>query len=193
MTLPPVRRPRDAVDDILSQWAQQRPDLDLRPMGPIGRLKRCAALLDARLQEGFSPFGLSGWEFDMLAALRRAGAPYQLSPTALFSTLMVTSGTMTHRLKQLEAAGWITRVAHPGDARSTLVQLTRKGLLLVNRAVAAHVENEHRILAALPAATVAGLDDALAALLQTLEPAATTAPDAGDSPPDDLYEKDSAS
>ena len=55
------------------------------------------------------------------------------------------------------------------DARSLLVQLSPKGLALIDRAVAAHVENEHRILAPLKAADLAALDSQLSALLQVLE------------------------
>ena len=90
-------------------------------MGPIGRIKGCAVLLERRLDETFAEFGLSRWEFDMLATLRRSGAPYCLAPTTLFSTLMVTSGTMTHRMAKLEAQGWIERLPNPADARSSLV------------------------------------------------------------------------
>jgi DNA-binding MarR family transcriptional regulator len=163
------RRP-DAVDAILAQWRRERPDLDVRPMATIGRVKRCAALLQRRLDETFAQFGLSFWEFDVLATLRRSGAPYRLAPTALFATLMISSGTMTHRLKGLEAAGLVKRVANEADARSLLVQLTAKGLALIDRAVAAHVQNEHRILAPLEPAELAALDLHLAALLRVLEP-----------------------
>lgn len=162
-------RQHDAVDVILEQWRRERPDLDPAPMGPIGRLKRCAALLEGRLEAGFASYGLSVWEFDMLAALRRSGSPYRLSPTELFSTLMVTSGTMTHRLKRLETRGWIERLPNEEDARSMLVQLTRKGLALINRAVESHLDNERRLLAALPAESLAALDAQLSALLLTLE------------------------
>lgn len=163
------KRPRDAVDVILAQWARERPDLDASPMGPIGRLTRCATLLEQRLDAGFGPFGLSFWEFDMLATLRRAGAPYRLSPTDLFSALMVTSGTMTHRIKRLETKGLIQRVPNAQDARSMLVQLTRKGLALIDRAVEAHVENERKIVSALPAPVLAELNAHLSALLLALE------------------------
>ena len=138
-------------------------------MGPIGRIKGCAVLLERRLDETFAEFGLSRWEFDMLATLRRSGAPYCLAPTTLFSTLMVTSGTMTHRMGKLEAQGWITRRPNPDDARSSLVQLTPEGLALIDRAVEAHVANEHRILAPLKAADLAALDARLALLLAALE------------------------
>jgi DNA-binding MarR family transcriptional regulator len=105
----------------------------------------------------------------MLATLRRAGAPYRLSPTGLFSTLMVTSGTMTHRLKRLETSGFIQRVPNEQDARSMLVQLSHKGLALINRAVEVHVEHERQLLSAMPAGALADQDSHLSTLLQTLE------------------------
>ncbi|MDR3396773.1 MAG: MarR family transcriptional regulator [Pandoraea sp.] len=159
----------DAVDSILAQWHRERPDLDVSPMGVIGRLKRCAALVQQQLDATFAEFDMSGWEFDMLATLRRSGAPYRLAPTALFSTLMVTSGTMTHRLQRLEARGWIARVANPDDARSLLVQLTDAGFALIERAVEAHVANEHRMLAPLTKASLADIESGLSAWLRALE------------------------
>ena len=123
----------------------------------------------AGLEAGLAAFGLRLWEFDMLAALRRAGAPYCLSPTQLFSTLMVTSGTMTHRLRRLEMQGWIERIPNAQDARSMLVQLTAAGQALIDRAVEAHVDNERQLLACLPAQALSELDDALSMLLRTLE------------------------
>lgn len=164
-----IERPRDSVDLILGQWHRERPDLDVTPMGPIGRVRRCAALLQKALDATFSEFGLSSWEFDVLATLRRSGAPYCLAPTALFSALMVTSGTMTHRLQRLEASGLVARVANCDDARSTLVKLTPAGLALIDRAVEKHVDNEHRILAGIAPAELQALDVHLAALLTVLE------------------------
>lgn len=160
----------DKVDVILEQWAREMPVLDLGPMGVIGRLKRCAALMQRRLDATFEEFGLGGWEFDVLATLRRSGKPYQLAPTALFSQLMVTSGTMTHRLQSLEARGWVARAPNPADARSMLVQLSPAGLELIERAVTRHVENEKNIMAPLGAGGSAALDAQLRKLLAMLEP-----------------------
>ena len=162
-------RPPDHVDTILAQWARERPDLDASPMGPIGRIKRCAALLEQRLEECFARFGMTMWEFDVLASLRRSGSPFRLTPTALFSTLMVTSGTMTHRMKSLETRGLVQRLPNPQDARSMLVQLTAQGLELIDRAVEAHLDNEREMLAPMPAAELAALDARLSQLLRALE------------------------
>jgi DNA-binding MarR family transcriptional regulator len=159
----------DAVDRILSQWQRERPDLDCRPMGPIGRLKRCAMLLEPRVEAAFVKHSLVRWEFDMLATLRRAGEPFVLSPTQLFSTLMITSGTMTHRLKALEKRGLITRLSNPQDARSMLVALTPEGRRLIDEAVETHVANEHQLLAGLSDTQRQQLDEALRVFMRLLE------------------------
>lgn len=159
----------DAVDRILEQWKRERPDLDCSPMGPIGRLKRCAMLLEPRVEAAFIRHDLVRWEFDMLATLRRAGEPFTLSPTQLFSTLMITSGTMTHRLKALEKRGFIHRLANPQDARSMLVALTPEGRERIDLAVETHVENERQLLAGLSAEQRQRLNDALTVLMRLLE------------------------
>jgi DNA-binding MarR family transcriptional regulator len=166
-----TERARDAVDAILEQWRQERPDLDVSAMGTIGRINRCAALLRRKLEETFATFDLTSSEFDVLATLRRSGAPYCLAPTALFSALMITSGTMTQRIKGLETRGLVRRVNNDEDARSNLVQLSPTGLALIDRAVTAHVANEHRILASIKAADLAALDLRLSRLLLSLESA----------------------
>ncbi|MCW1876296.1 MarR family transcriptional regulator [Erwinia sp. INIA-01] len=168
MDVPMKNREHDAVDAILQQWLRERPDLDASPMGPIGRINRCAALLQQKLETAFARFDLSMWEFDMLAALRRSGEP-SLSPTELFSTLMVTSGTMTHRLKRLETRGFIERVPNAQDARSMLVKLTESGRELIDRAIEEHIENERQILSGLSSNALSDLDNSLSAFLRTLE------------------------
>ncbi|MFB2833253.1 MarR family winged helix-turn-helix transcriptional regulator [Floridanema evergladense] len=105
----------DPVDTILAQWQTERPDLDVSPMGIIGRMGRLTKHLERALQAVFSDFDLQGGEFDVLATLRRSSQPYQLSPTMLFNTLMISSGTMTHRIDRLEQAGLVQRIPDPGD------------------------------------------------------------------------------
>jgi DNA-binding MarR family transcriptional regulator len=140
---------RDHVDLILEQWRRELPELDVNPMGVVGRISRLAQLAQDQLEPVFAEYGLNGGEFDVLAALRRSGVPFRLTPTALGQSLMVTSGGMTKRLKSLEAAGLVSRTPHRVDRRSSLVQLTPRGKKLVETVVAAHVENERRLLASL--------------------------------------------
>jgi DNA-binding MarR family transcriptional regulator len=154
----------DPVDQILAQWLRERPDLDVSPMGIIGRMGRLSKHLERAIQVTFSEFGLTIAEFDVLAALRRFGQPYQLSPTELFQTLMVSSGTMTHRIDRLEQAKLVKRIPDPNDRRGTLIQLTDEGFDVIEKAVEAHVTNEHRVLNALEQSE----REALAGLLRKL-------------------------
>ncbi|EAR61650.1 MarR family winged helix-turn-helix transcriptional regulator [Neptuniibacter caesariensis] len=161
----------DAVDLIVDQWKNERPELNSELMGIPGRIKRSSALVQHKLEKTFAEYGLNYWEFDVLATLRRAGSLYSLAPTALFSTLMVTSGTMTHRLKGLEKRGLIARTANPEDARSMLVELTEEGFQLIDKAVTAHTENLERILSPLTEDEQQQLDNALRKILSLLEDA----------------------
>jgi len=161
--------PRDRVDDILAQWARARPDLDATPMGVVGRLSRLARHMERAMEGVYAAHGLSGWGFDVLASLRRAGPPYRLTPTALYHATLVTSGAMTHRLARLERTGLIARLPNPGDRRSSLVALTPRGREVVDAAVAAHLADEDRLLAPLDAEERAALARSLRALLTPFE------------------------
>lgn len=164
-----MERRNDSVEVLLDQWRRERPDLDADVMGPIARLQRCATLVQKRLEKTFSQFGITIQEFDVLAALRRSGAPYRLKPTEIFSLLMITSGTMTNRLNRLETTGLIHRLPDQQDARSTLAQLTPKGLEIIDRVMVAHVENERELLGLLDEPSILALDVSLSRLLVALE------------------------
>ncbi|AMD00600.1 MarR family winged helix-turn-helix transcriptional regulator [Halomonas chromatireducens] len=156
------------VKQAIAQWQQEMPDLDLLPMEVVGYLKTMQSLTQERLQAFFKEYGLQAGEFDVLATLRRSGAPYRLGPTQLFETLMISSGGMTSRLDRLEKAGLIRRSPNPEDRRGTLVSLTEEGLALMNRMVPRHVENEARMLAALSREEQRALSELLGKLLEGL-------------------------
>jgi DNA-binding MarR family transcriptional regulator len=149
---------------VLEQWRREAPELDRSPMGVVGRISRLAQLLQAELEPIFAAHGVNGGEFDVLAALRRAGRPYRLTPTELSKALMVTSGGMTKRLTALEGRGLIRRAPDPNDGRSTTVSLTREGKRLVDATLPEHVANEQRLLGELSNRERAEL----ASLLETL-------------------------
>jgi DNA-binding MarR family transcriptional regulator len=159
----------DPVDAILAQWGRERPDLDVSPMDAIGRMARLSKHLERSIQSTVSEFGLNPGEFDVLATLRRAGQPYRLSPTELFNAMMVSSGTMTHRIDGLEQAGLVKRIPDPGDRRGTLIELTDQGLSLSEPAVEAHVANAHRMLSALEESERTALAQLLRKLLISFE------------------------
>ena len=160
----------DAVDRIVAQWAVERPDLDSSPMAVVGRIHRAADLLDAALRPPFAEEGLGNGDFDVLASLRRAGAPYRLTPSDLTASMMVTSGAVTKRIDRLEAMGLVSRSVAEHDARSRLVELTPAGVAVVDRVVEKHWANEERLLAALTRDQRDALEAGLRTLLLSLEP-----------------------
>ncbi|WP_109420046.1 MarR family winged helix-turn-helix transcriptional regulator [Proteus terrae] len=159
----------DRIDKITKQWQRERPDLDVSPMGLIGRLGNITLHLSREMEKVFSQFGLNTSSFDVLATLRRAGDPYTLSPGEMLSTLMVTSGTMTNRIDQLEKAGWVIRKVNPEDGRGFLVSLTPEGLELINQVIEAHVENQKRLVSGLSQQEQQTLNQLLKVFLKTLE------------------------
>ncbi|MBY5347665.1 MarR family winged helix-turn-helix transcriptional regulator [Rhizobium leguminosarum] len=162
-------RKLDHVDKILAQWRRERPDLDVEPMGILGRLKRLSTHLGREVEAVLMQQGLSSSAFDVLATLRRAGSPHRLSPGELLEMTMVSSGTMTNRIDQLEKAGYVERILNPEDRRSVLIALTEKGLATVEIAVDAHVANQHRLSKNLSAADKAELNRLLRKLLADFE------------------------
>ena len=161
----------DAIDELRGQWRRERPDLDLAQldaMALVGRIKRADHLLSKGMKKVFAEYGLEFAEFDVLATLRRVGAPHELTAGGLLKTAMVTSGAITNRLDKLERKGLIERRPDPTDRRAIRVRLTDAGLDLVDRAVADHIANEERMLAALTPEDRAAVDGVLRRLLVSL-------------------------
>lgn len=161
--------PFDHVDRIREQWRQERPELDTYPPEIIGRLHRLAQALTAQLVEVYARYGLSEPEFDMLATLRRMGAPYELPAGELSAHTMVTTGGLTKRVDRLVARGLVERGESPADRRSRLIRLTDQGFTLIDEAFTAHMANERRLLDELGEADTAALEPILRRWLALLE------------------------
>ena len=143
----------DRAAQAVEQWNRERPDLDVSSMLLLGRLGEATLVIAReRLQPVFAQFGLQPGEFDVLATLRRSGAPYALTPTALYDAAMMSSGGMTNRIDRLQQAGWVERRPNPEDGRGTLVALTQAGFALIDEAVTMHVENQRAVLSVLTVA-----------------------------------------
>jgi DNA-binding MarR family transcriptional regulator len=153
----------DHVDRLLADWARERPDLDTSPTAVVGRLGRLCAFLDAGLEALFARHGISRADFDVLATLRRSGAPYRLPQKALMTALMRTSGTISVRVDRLVEMGMVRREPDAADRRNVFVALTAPGLECIDTVAPLHLANEDRLLAALSAAE----REALAGLLRT--------------------------
>jgi len=156
--------PGDHVDRLRGQWARELPDLDTEPMAILGRAMRVANMVRPSIEATFAAFDLDRGEFDVIATLRRSGPTYRLTPTDMYTSLMISSGGLTHRLDRLEKAGLIRREKSPHDGRSMLVALTDKGIALSEKAFRTDMASELGFLEALDSSE----REALASLLRKL-------------------------
>jgi DNA-binding MarR family transcriptional regulator len=154
----------DEVGRIVAAWRRERPDLDVGPLEVLSRVTRLARHLDRARSAAFARHELETWEFDVLAALRRAGEPYRLSPGQLVAQTMVTSGTMTNRIDRLAGRGLVRRRPDPADGRGVMVRLEESGRLVADAALADLLQIERGVLAVL----APGEHERLAGLLCTL-------------------------
>ncbi len=136
----------DHVDHIVEQWGNERPDLDVSPIRIVGRISRLSRSIDQRLKSVFDEHGLEAWEYDLLASLRRNGAPYEMSAGQLLSSLMITSGAVTNRIDRMESRGLVERTKVPEDKRIVRVRLTKAGMRLIDATIEPHLDNERAIL-----------------------------------------------
>jgi len=154
----------DHVDEILAEWAVERPDLDVSAQGVVGRTLRLSRFFERTLANTFNRFGLNGGEFDVLATLRRCGSETGLTASQLASKCMLSTAAMTNRLDRLEAMNVIERHSDQRDRRLVRVVLTGEGRTLIDVAFTAHVENQARAVTALSSEE----QDLLAALLRRI-------------------------
>lgn len=155
----------DDVDRIVAQWARERPELQTEAMAVFGRVYRIARLVGDRQEAVYATYGITRGDFDVLATLRRAGAPFRLAPKDLTASLMLTSGGMTGRLDRLERRGLVARAPDPADRRGLTITLTPEGKALVDEAVTAGLAAQREVLDQLPAQSRAQLSDLLRDLL----------------------------
>ncbi|HZS94228.1 MAG TPA: MarR family transcriptional regulator [Chloroflexota bacterium] len=161
----------DAVDRMVARWRAERPDLEVSSMGILARISLAYRLWARLLEREYARAGLNSASFDVLAMLRQVGAPFRLTPTQLYTSLRVSSGTMTNRIDQLERVGMVVRAPDPNDRRGLLVELTPKGLETVDALVAGHAALGQSLADALPPAEQESLANNLRKLIGAMEEA----------------------
>lgn len=159
---------RDVVDRIIEEWTRTRPDVDVSPIEIVGRISRLSRIIDKRLAQNFAQHDIDNWMYDVMATLRRIGAPYELSAGQLVQQTMVTTGAMTNRIDRLAQRGFVERIASPSDRRSITVRLTQAGVDMVDAVAPSHYDLERELLAGLPPARRAEMQRSLRTLLVTL-------------------------
>ncbi|MDN4639452.1 MarR family transcriptional regulator [Agreia sp. PsM10] len=159
----------DHVARIQQEWERERPDVDVRPQGVIGRLHRVGMHLTDSIVEVYARHGLGEGEFDVLAALRRAGHPFERVPGELAAHTMVTTGAITKRVDRLERAGLVARRVSERDGRSRVVGLTEEGRRLIDEVFTEHMDNERELLDGLTRDQVDQLESLLTTWLARFE------------------------
>lgn len=163
----------DPVDRIVEQWRRQRPELDPSAKHITGRIVRLASTFLQQFSEAyadvFGEYGLHDADFGVLSPLRRAGEPFELTPTELARHRMISSGGMTAALDRLERKGMVVRVPNPNDRRGSLVRLTELGRSVIDRAMDAHTATEHRLISGLTEDEVHQLEHLLRRLVLASE------------------------
>lgn len=159
----------DGVDKIIAQWNRERPELDVEPMALIGRLMRIASHISKGMGETLLEYDLNGASFDVLATLRRSGAPFALSPTDLMTTMMITSGTMTNRIDQLVKRNFVERIANEHDGRGFLITLTGEGFTLIDEVVGAHVKTQEKLVSGFSKADQKAMNQLMKTYLEDIE------------------------
>ncbi|MFF7244538.1 MarR family winged helix-turn-helix transcriptional regulator [Embleya sp. NPDC008237] len=157
----------DAVAELLAQWRRERPDIDFRPIGVVGRLMRISRMWDKEIKDFLAHHDLEPGEFDVLSTLRRSGEPYELTAGAFLKSSLVTTGAITLRVDRMETKGLVTRVRDTVDRRSVRIRLTPHGLEVVDRVLPEHIANEARLLEALDPADLEHFTATLTTLLRS--------------------------
>jgi DNA-binding MarR family transcriptional regulator len=159
----------DWIDQLSRSWEREYPEVDTSALPPLVRVARLAVLLDGFQSRVLEPFDLTASDYSVLAALRRAGEPYRLSPSHLYSRLQRSSGGMTKMLKRLEERGLVRRAPDPRDGRGSRVLLTPRGLDVQEQIFNAFVAASDDLLAELGARDRRDIDQTLRVLVERFE------------------------
>ncbi len=157
------------IDDLSTAWEREYPELDTAVFPPMVRLARLSVLIEGFQQKVLAPFGLSAGDYGVVAALRRAGPPYQLKPSKLYSRLHRSSGGMTKILKRLEERGLVERASDPDDGRGSVVSLTDAGSELHDQVFRAYLDSTQDLLEAMTETELKDTDRVLMRLLELFE------------------------
>ena len=164
-----TRGREDWVDQFAAAWEREYPDRDTSSLLLVTRLARLSELIDAFQEEVLEPFDLTRNDYAVLAALRRAGPPYEMAPSKLYSDLERSSGGMTKMMKRLEKLGLVKRSPDPEDGRSTLAALTPSGFRVEEEVFKVFLSGTHDLLDPVSAAKLEAIDGSLRSLLEAIE------------------------
>lgn len=137
------------VDETVSTWHHERPDLNFDHMGNMLRLNALVQAASAKIRVITEAHGLTMGEFDVLATLRRNGMNSKLTPSYIAEVAMVSPSGLTHRLAQLEKSGYISRSSDDSDRRSSFIAITASGAALAEQIVEIIAEQSKQLYGSL--------------------------------------------
>ncbi len=155
----------DRIDSVLADWSKERPDLSTGALAMALRVQSLAKSMSENLTEVLNRFDLEWWEYDVLSVLRRQGSPYEMSASAIGSSTRLSGGAVTNRIDGLVERGFVVRITDPKDRRRVLVQLSKEGQEIVDRATSARFENAEHALNCLSPAEQSQFNDLLRILV----------------------------
>jgi DNA-binding MarR family transcriptional regulator len=158
----------DHVDLVIAGWRDQMPDIVSPTLELSKRINRLAGRLQDAMRAETSAFGLTAADYEVLGGLRRVGEPYQLKPSELASSLLLTSGGISNVLRRLSAAGLIEREADSEDLRVAWVRLSPAGVQLIEQVMRAVARATAKLFAEVGDATVQAAADHLREVLVAL-------------------------
>ncbi|ROZ52972.1 MarR family transcriptional regulator [Rhodococcus sp. WS1] len=159
----------DGIDRVEQAWVRERPGIDVSSVGIVSRIWRIARYLERARSQRLAELGTDHATLEVLAVLRRSGKPYRMTAGQLTEAALITPGGISNRLDRLERGGMLKRSFHPKDRRRVDVQLTRKGVQLVDEVVSDLMDHESRLLALIGATDHAELRRLLKVLLAQFE------------------------
>ncbi|WP_433241565.1 MarR family winged helix-turn-helix transcriptional regulator [Streptosporangium sp. CA-135522] len=159
---------RDHVDEMMEGWRAELPEAATVQLEIIKRAGRLKSLVEEVTQSVLGAYGLTYAEFDVLATLRRAGAPYRLKPSQLASRSSLTTGGTSNILQRLTTAKLVEREPDASDGRSSWVRLTPLGARRAEELALATTEAHGSLLAGVPQDTARALADLLREVLLAL-------------------------
>jgi DNA-binding MarR family transcriptional regulator len=160
---------KDIVDELLDQWAVERPKMNVSALGIVVRVQMLGKLLQQRTDDALKQHGLRHWEYDVLSVLRRQGGNFEMAATEIARAAMLTTGAMTTRIDGLVERGLVRRRQARADRRSVLVRLTAKGKRVVNEAIESRLNDANEALARIPAIEKKQMANSLRRLLLSVE------------------------
>ena len=160
---------RDLVDAIVERLQAEFPAAGAEAIAPIARFGRLNTSLRKPVFEAMVHHELSEAEYNVLAALRRSGAPYYLAPSEVSRSLLFTSGGLTPVLDRLERRGLVRREPDEADRRKLKVRLTPAGMALHAQALESHVAISKKLTAVLSPSQMQQLNDLLRILLLSVD------------------------